>query len=175
MKLGVKHLEAAVSSGDLSKAEDCLQCGVNPNPTSPLLLGLAPLMLAVKSNRLRMAQLLLKYGATLSAASNRVSTPLLAAVQNSSDEMLALLLRHSTPELIDQKDMLGLTALMHAVKKRSLGMVERLINAGADMTLVNSQSKTALQLAQLDGQTEMAEFLQEAERERNEWVLVETP
>ena len=175
MKPGIKQLEAAVSSGDLSKAEDCLKNGAKPNPTRPLIFGLAPLMLAVKSNHLPMAQLLLRYGATVSAASNRVSTPLLAAVQNGSVAMLALLLEYSPPAVVDQKDMLGLTALMYAVKKRNLVMAKWLITAGADMTLVNSQNMTALELAQQDGQTEMTVFLQEAERERNEWVLVETP
>jgi ankyrin repeat protein len=98
--------------------------------------GLAPLVQAVRFNRLDAARALLKAGASPRARDRSGDGLLMVAIQDNHPLMLSLLLEHGLPA--DQPDANGLSPLYWAEYLKRPELVRRLQVAGADA----SQRKT---------------------------------
>lgn len=92
--------------------------------------GLAPLLLAVRFNRMEAARLLLRAGASTKIRDRNGDGLLIVAVQDNHPGMLSLLLEHGMP--VDEPDADGLSPLYWAEYLKRPELVRRLQAAGAD-------------------------------------------
>lgn len=60
---------------------------------------------------------------------------------------------------VDSKDLIGLTALMHALINNQLDIVKKLVKNGADVNAVGDSNVTSLMFASQQGNKTIAEFL----------------
>ena len=75
----------------------------------------------------------------------QTNTPLINASRNGSDEIVELLIPKCVN--INEKGQFGMTPLMFAAKCDDEDVVKLLLYAGADTTMVDNESKTAMQHA----------------------------
>lgn len=92
--------------------------------------GLAPLLLAVRFNRMEAARLLLRAGAGTRVRDRNGDGLLMLAIQDNHPGMLSLLLEHGMP--VDEPDADGLSPLYWAEYLKRPELVRRLLAAGAD-------------------------------------------
>lgn len=87
--------------------------------------------------------------------------PLIFAIATANMEIIHTLIRHgASPNIWDEIN--ECTPLMLAVKKELPDVVRLLLRAGADPTLTQSESRTALSIAQQKGFSEIEALLEVA-------------
>ncbi len=102
----------------------------------------APLHKACQWGRQDVVRLLLKHGASVDVQDNRGETPL----HQAGDAQTAhILIEHSAD--INKRDYRGRTALHHASINGRKDVVDELVKAGADLTIRDSQGKSAIDVA----------------------------
>jgi ankyrin repeat protein len=152
--------------------------------------GRTPLHLAAETAFLIVVEMLLAEGAYVDAVDNSSKTPLMYAVLSGRSEVVkALLQRFADPNfdssintdslkvesprvsLHEQRGMdssddapefSGETALLVAVRRKNIELVELLLRAGAIVDWMNSRGETALFIAAADGMVDIAKLLVEA-------------
>jgi ankyrin repeat protein len=98
--------------------------------------GDTPLHLAIRSGSLKAARALIEAGADLSLANNEGVQPLmLAATKKNGEYLVSLLISHGVGINVADRD--GDTALHHAAQAGNLPSVRLLLNAGANLKLIN--------------------------------------
>jgi len=107
-------------------------------------MGFDPLMIACYRGQTKCAEFLIKNGADVNRPSPEGSALQAACYQNNFP--LAKVLVEGKANLnIQGPD--GNTALMYAVLNQNVAMVQLLVNAGADLKLLNKDNQTAYSLA----------------------------
>ena len=144
--------------------------------------GRTPLVYAVLFQRRKAVEHLIIAGADVNLCTHRGETPLMRAAAYNLDEVVRLLLEAGasidlqTSEPIGLVDSnwgknrfsilpIGITALMFAVVDADVIVAHRLLAAGADITISNSEGDTALSLANRLGLTEILDLLEAAVNE----------
>lgn len=134
----------AMVHGTAEQVEDLLARGANPNARYGD--GATALWDAINHWSLGMIKTLLSAGADVNAHDNGGETALMQAGDNGDDEAIQILLEAGAQ--IDTQDEGGMSALMHAVRgRRAREAVEALIEHGADYSLVDSEGRTAEDMA----------------------------
>jgi len=113
-------------------------------------------------NRLSIVNLLLDHHADVNSADKSGWTPLALAAQNNSTEIVTTLINHGAEQNIHVPSLGGETPLMTAIRKNNLQMLKVLVAAKPDLTLANSQGRTALSYARGYRDEEMIEILNKA-------------
>ena len=113
-------------------------------------------------NRLSIVNLLLKHHADVNSVDKSGETPLALAAENNSTEIVTTLINHGADQNIHVPSFGGETPLMTAIRKNNLQMLKVLVAAKPDLTLTNSQGRTALSYARGYRDDEMIEILKEA-------------
>lgn len=113
-------------------------------------------------NRLSIVNILLKHHADVNSVDKSGETPLALAAENNSTEIVTTLINHGANQNIHVPSFGGETPLMTAIRKNNLQMLKVLVAAKPDLTLANSQGRTALSYARGYRDDEMIEILKEA-------------
>ena len=159
-------LMMAVTHCDDVQAESALKSGANPN-----FLGLANetqlMVVCNKCTNVKLAQLLLKYGAKTEFEDDGGYTALMYAAQENRPEMVkALLESGADPNLKADSDNAksigteGFTALMFACEYASIKVVPLLLAHGADTKIVNAKGQTALDMTKQGNQEAIIKLLE---------------
>ena len=117
------------------------------------------LHLAAGGGHLRVAEELLKRGASVDLCGATGSTALIVAAAKGHHAMVRLLLEHKA--IIDLQSADGGTALMVAAYEGHKECVQELLAAGASTELRNLNGKTALQIAENTGNTAITKLLRQ--------------
>jgi ankyrin repeat protein len=130
--------------------KDLIAKGANVNETNNN--GETALMRAVRNSKVDNVKLLLESGADLNIATNIATnngtTALMYVADNyHNSQILDLLINHKAN--LNSKNKYGMTALMMAAKTNYQEGVSKLIEAGADINLRDTNNKTALSYARL--------------------------
>ena len=150
------QLVLAANEGKLAKAQSLLSQGADVNMESPLLKTTA-LMSAVIMNHPDIVQVLLEHGADANTKTSNGLTALTMAALGHT-EIVKLLLSHGAD--MNAKDaMMGDTALIAAAQSGHLDSVQILFEHGADVNARDNAGMTALTIATMRGQDDVAEFL----------------
>lgn len=122
--------------------------------------GDTPLHLAIRSGSLKAARALIEAGADLSLANNEGVQPLmLAAMKKNGEFMVSLLISHGAR--INATDQNGDTALHYAAQVGRLPSVRVLLNAGANLKLINRRGDTPETSAERFLQRPVAKLIRE--------------
>lgn len=111
--------------------------------------GRTPLMLATQTNKIKVAETLIKAGADVNAKDGMQDTPYLLAGAQGYNEILELTLAHGAN--IKDTNRYGGTAIIPAAEKGHLETVKILLNAGLDPNQINNLGWTALMEAVILG------------------------
>ncbi|KXJ81835.1 hypothetical protein RP20_CCG017640 [Aedes albopictus] len=123
--------------------------------------GLSTALMATCSSKcnpesvLRVAELLLDFGAVINCKDAYGMTPLMFAIVNDHPDVVRLIIDQTSLEATDNE---GLTALFHAVNNRRVEMVQMLLKAGAMVDNVNRRGYTPKQEAEFRGYNEIADM-----------------
>ncbi|KAL7536499.1 hypothetical protein ACHAWF_008105, partial [Thalassiosira exigua] len=129
-------------------------------------LGLSPLIVACEWNLPSVASLLIDNGADDTITDGKGRNCLaVAAFCGCLDALDFLLSRPSTKDrLLDARDGNGCTPLWLGARTGNLGLVKRLIDAGADATLSNEEGLTPEEAAKKFQKVKMAEYFAQLDR-----------
>jgi WD40 repeat protein/ankyrin repeat protein/serine/threonine protein kinase len=173
---GLTSLHVAVLGNEVDEALNCLRSGCDVNerntyghtslslaagcghremtrllldhqadPNLPDDNGDTPLHRAIQQNKVAVIPELLKK-ADINARDRRGATPLILAIQRRHGEIVDELLKHS-PDLKAIESATGWTALTFAVLDEDVGLVTKLLKAGANIDGPNRDTGTALHIA----------------------------
>lgn len=157
-------LEASLN-GEAEEVERLLDAGANPNAFRPDD-NWTPLMLAAMNGSTQVVRILLDHEADPNLGNDEDGTALCAAAAayiepaGEPDEIVGLLLEHGA----DLKGMngSGMNALMYAAREGKVAVIERLLEAGADVNYEDVRQWTALLLAVANDQNDAARVLLDA-------------
>ncbi len=166
-KYGETALMMAVDSGRLKAAKLLLANDADPNIGWSWAEEYTPLMVAVKRNNLKMAQLLLDNDADINASTEDGVTALTHAIwlieqsgwEQNNGAMVKLLLDNDAA--INALDSRGETELMDVARYGHLKIAELLLERGADVAIKNKKGKTALEIAEEEGNTEVVKAIKD--------------
>ena len=165
---------AAAMAGNIDVASQCLAAGIPVDATDSR--GWTALKYAVFSGNREGAELLLEHGADCDIADNEDWTALLSAIENRDLEFVNLLLSkganpNAAPDIEDDDDQKGFSALMRAAHYGEVEIVEALIAAGADLAQTDSDGAAAVHYAALHRHTDCLELLLDRGADPNETGL----
>jgi len=163
------ELTAAVHSKNVDRLSELVRQGADLNIT--LSEGLLPLVLAANNCDVETCKVLLRLGAKLDGGGDLVSreTPLSISVRAGLEEAVATLIAlgsdvNVTVDLCTERlsaDAFqlypGSTVLQSAIFRRNRPIIQRLLDAGADVNRADCSGNTALHLACLDGHENAAD------------------
>ncbi|KAI1726991.1 ankyrin repeats (3 copies) domain-containing protein [Ditylenchus destructor] len=151
-------LFTAAAMGDLKRMEAIIRIQYNSNNVVHMKnnRGWTPLMYAGQGGHGDVCQLLLQCGAHWGAINDKRRTAMILSVSWGHPKVTELLIRHAKAnsnckseyyQYINMSDIDGRTALHHAILASQLKCVEILVQNGANPTLMDNESKTAIALA----------------------------
>jgi excisionase family DNA binding protein len=152
-------LQRAVDSGDVPGINALIAAGADVNTRTED--GWTPLMLATIKGHTEIVLALLKQGADVNARNKKGWTALMFAVSMGDLDTMRALLAGGRAE-IDARDNDGKTALMQATGENNIESLRVLIEAQADVNVVDRLGETALTIAARRGYTEVVELLKKA-------------
>jgi ankyrin repeat protein len=171
-RYGVTALTLAVENGDVATVDMLLKAGADPNTALPE--GETALMTAVRTGDVRVVQTLIAAGAALGAHEDfHGETALIwAAAANHADVVRALIAAGADVNERSRRDAFakrtqGLTVLplgswtplMYAAREGAMATASALVDAGADLNLVDPDGATALVLAIINLKFDVAAML----------------
>lgn len=136
-------LHIAAASDDVALVQLLLNHGADVSPKAESHF--TPLHIAAAKGRLANLQALINAGADINAATEQGQTPLMLAIEHDQGECLQWLIAQGAA--LDQRawPQQGRTALMLAARKGNLPLAQKLLEAGADPLLEDTQQQTAAQ------------------------------
>ncbi len=156
------RLVQAVRDNNLSKVEDLLSQGVDPNSKdSDLKDARTALYHAAVFGYTEIAKKLLEKGAKVDVGAPETNqTPLMIAAFNENRDMVVLLLNSGAQ--VNTQDPAGDTPLTQAARRGNAELLALLINAGADVEVRTGEGLTALCLATQSNFTAAMNVLEQA-------------
>eukprot|EP00004_Rigifila_ramosa_P001874 TRINITY_DN11870_c0_g1_i3.p1 TRINITY_DN11870_c0_g1~~TRINITY_DN11870_c0_g1_i3.p1 ORF type:complete len:641 (+),score=132.90 TRINITY_DN11870_c0_g1_i3:204-1925(+) len=158
--IGQTALFYAAQFGQAKAIQTLLAWGASPNVRSmhPIMRGRSPLHTAALFGHREIIEILLVNGAIIEILDAESRTVLHAAAGGGDVATAALLLRFGVP-INWQSSPSAMTALHTAAANGNFKMVQFLIGSGADPNLLSFDDFTALEVAELRGFKEIAEYL----------------
>ena len=164
VKVGDTPLHAAIRSGRLDIVKALLINEANINTRNAL--GYNALRLAAALGHAEIAELLItKFHAGINSLGVYGETALLSAVERGREKVVDVLLKHHADTSLSLHTLnpylnvrVGDTPLHVAIKSGRRGIVERLLNKGADINTL-AEGHNALSLAAAEGHAEIVELL----------------
>jgi len=151
---GITPLHAAVETGNIAIVQYLLDNGAKVNIRD--FEKRTPLLMMDGDATPELFDLLIRYGAKVKLVDKEKNTALHLLVQNGDDEaMVRLLANHGIDVNAVNKD--GETALMLAAENGNAKSVKALLESGADVTKLNAEKKSALDVASGDDVRQMLE------------------
>lgn len=146
-RLSAAHLLSAACDGDIKKATNLLELGVDVNATDGMSNSALTLAEGCKRDdtpsRVQLVELLIAKGAEVNHRESDGSTALMKAAGNGDTPALNALLRNGA--LVNLADNNGETALMKAAASSCTEeTVRALLNAGADLNTRDHKGRNAL-------------------------------
>jgi uncharacterized protein len=138
-----KDLDRALAAGDLTSVTKQITTPAQAN--QKLADGWTPLMVAIASNQLPLAQWLIERGADVNITRSDGTSALLMATQARSLEAMTLLLKHKAKPNVSGNDR-GETPLSVAVWSREPKLLEALLKAGANPNALDVRGQAPLSL-----------------------------
>jgi ankyrin repeat protein len=136
--------------------EVLIDSGANINTLDPH--GWAPIHCATGRNQRRIIRMLIEKGANVNLEDGFGNKPLNKIARHpGSSELITLLIKNGAQ--VNAKGWGGNTPLHDSVISEDVMVAETLLAAGADVSIQNSDGKTALQLSIEEGEPEIAELL----------------
>jgi ankyrin repeat protein len=152
-------LMAAVRSGSLEAVTALIEAGADVNAADPQL-GHTVLMSAVRSDNAPIVKLLLARGATLEARTRVGAKPAVRPPGAGGGSHGVGIVRSGVPPQGEQLPTPGgMTPLMYAARDGSLDAARVLIEAGADLNVVDPNGMTPLMMAITNGKIPVAQLL----------------
>lgn len=146
-------LHAAVDSEAGELLRPLLESGLQDKVNAADSDGNTPLHIALQHKNAKHARLLIAAGADLHTTNKKQQTLLHAAANDSTGEILKLLLKNGLQDAVNARDVYGKTPLHDAVTKNSVKAARILIAAGADLLTTNEKQETLLHTAVHDRNT----------------------
>lgn len=158
-------LLTAIRTGDTRGVVRAIRAGADVDRVGDD--GFTPLIAAAGLGERRIVTALLDAHANVNIVEPRMgATALHKAAQSGDGEIITQLLDHGA--FIDQQSpILGHTPLMDAVQHKGTAAVAALLERGARLTPLNHFQQTALDLAEIDGLTDIAGLI----RARRQWII----
>lgn len=171
-RYGVTPIALACESGNAAVVEWLIKAGVSANATGPL--GETALHTCARGGKTAAAKVLLTHGATIDVVESwRGQTPLMWAAAAGYADTVRMLIeagadvnarsalqnweRQRTAEPRDKwLPPGGLTPLLFAAREGCVDCVKVLVNAKADINIVDAESQSALVLALINGHVDVA-------------------
>ena len=142
-------LSKAVWDEDEKAAKKLVIKGADVNVREKTHSNITPLFLAVGSGNLKIAEMLLNFGANVNAVDDEGKTPLMRLDDDANTELVRLLIKHGAK--VNAVDDEGNTALISATSNYAeTEVLQVLIENGADVNARNKDGKTALMEAAYD-------------------------
>jgi len=117
------------------------------------------LITAVSKGREETASILIKAGVPLTAKNHKGESLLMIAVKTGASNIYSKIIKKISHKEINTKDILGFTALVHAIRQDNISLAKTLIHSGADINITDKELCTPLMHA-VDKQNEkMVELL----------------
>lgn len=141
-------LHTAAESGSLECVDSLLRCKTLLTYANDRdKQGMSPLHLAASNKHMETCKLLLRKGSDVASLNSHQRTPLHLAVQAGSLETVRLLLSPMLPNTLEIKDADGNTPLHIACWLNRLEILRFFLDQGADVTALNNENKTCLDVA----------------------------
>jgi len=150
----------AVRNGNVQEAREALLKGANPN--SKANSEYYYLIEATRANHAGIIRLLLEHNADPATRDQLGNTALHWAAEGNKPEIARLLLGGRAD--INAQDRNGLTPLMKAVQANHPAVVELLLREKADIALTDFTGRSALDIAQRERRTQIANMLKAAQK-----------
>ena len=159
-------------SGELSKVQDFLRCGVNPNSRAvweqelpdnkTMELTATPLHAASWNKHTGIVQTLIDADANVDALNEWGFSPLMAAAEVDAIDAVGFLINAGAEVnlVANCLDCIGETALTIAAQSGHSGVVELLLRSGANVAHQQDDGSTALDLAMQENHAEIVQLLQ---------------
>lgn len=154
-KEGISPLMKSVLAGNRKTLLLLLSEGANPNYMN-YILGASALVIAVKTNKHDLMELLLKYGADVKQSDNNGVSPIWHAAFQGDLESVSLLVEYGCP--IDLRDKSLRTPLILASYRGFLPVAAFLVSSGADINEKDNISGTPLSWACFGGHPQMVRY-----------------
>ncbi|OUL34366.1 hypothetical protein BV372_14115 [Nostoc sp. T09] len=163
----VEKLLDAAMYGNLKQVQQLIASGVDVNAIASC--DRTALSLAIQGGHISVIQALLDAGANPNLPDETDdglpdTSPLMQAgitfFATNRPEMVRLLIQRGAN--VNQQDIQGQTALMHALGYSDLGVITALIEAGADLNIRDRDGNTALMKAEFAGKSKAANILKQA-------------
>lgn len=136
----------AIRTGNIVSVKDYLKRNIDVNRKD--VNGYTSLMLAVESNQVKVIKLLPKSRLDYSAVNNHGETVLMIAIKNGfRDTALSFLKKAEVHNTVNMQDKLGNNALLLAIKFDQRMLVSPLLNAGANVDMVDGSNRNAYDVA----------------------------
>ena len=168
---GLNPLENASWCGHRLGVEALLAAGVDVNEKSGVRSGKMALLLAANNGHVQVVDALLEAGADVHVCDEEERTPLMLASKMGYFSVVQALLKAGAAATIDNTDCHGYTSLMNACDYGWPEIVGELIEAGADVNIVNERGVSALSLAQAYSNDKCAEIVRSAGASRGNFSL----
>ncbi len=163
---GWTALMEAADEGSLASMKLLLKAGAEVNyywnQGSP-----SAITMAASEGKLKCLQLLLKYGADINGKGKSLPPLHIAAAEDKRDVVDFLISKNVN---INKQDVAGRTALMYAASEGKKHIVIKLLDAGADKSIADSNGTTAYDYAEDQEEYETRNYLYSEKSEINETV-----
>lgn len=154
------RLAEAILAGDIDVLESLLESGVDPNIAARGRK--IPILLAIETGSSECVNRLIAHGSDVHAEDDNGNTPLIVAAMNSgyiyADIVEALL---DAGSVVDHQNKYGYTALMATIDDRfaDVGIMAVILKRMPDLTLLNSDNRSAKEVAEFFSATSAIELL----------------
>ena len=157
-RLSAAHLMSAACDGDIKKATNLLELGVDVNATDGMSNSALTLAEGCKRDdtpsRVQLVELLIANGAAVNLQARNGRTALMYAAKNGDTQAVKALLKSGASVSIADNE--GQTALMNAVTfSCDEETVRALLSAGADLTARDHKGRDALSNACIKGKLDL--------------------
>lgn len=157
-KIGRSVLFTVIENKNAAIAKVLVERGANVNLRDAH--NQTPFLLAMEAENIEIIKLLIKSGADVNTVNDDGQTPLMTASKVGKNEIVETLIEAKAN--INAQDLLGQTALILAIDKYAYPeTVKILLKAGADSSIKDTNSDTALSIATRDKREDIVKMLEE--------------